>query len=72
LNTEKQLKLERNVTFFYSMKMHWHDDPETLPLIKDRAVNDEHNNVRRAAVEALAEGWHDDPEIISLIKKIKN
>jgi len=50
----------------------WHDDPDTLPLLKDRAVNDENDEVRRAAVEAIAQGWHDDPEIISWLKKIEN
>ena len=39
--------------------------------VKDRAVNDENNYVRRAVVLALAQGWYDDPEIISLIKKIE-
>jgi len=50
----------------------WHDDPETLPLLKDRAVNDQHYTVRRASVKAIAQGWHDDPEIISWLKKIEN
>jgi len=35
-------------------------------------VNDENDDVRRAAVEAIAQGWHDDPEIISWLKKIEN
>jgi len=46
----------------------WHDDPETLPLLKDRAVNDQDNAVRYAAVQAIAQGWHDDPETLPLLK----
>jgi HEAT repeat protein len=46
----------------------WHDDPETLPLLKDRAVNDQNNYVRRASVKAIAQGWHDDPETLPLLK----
>ena len=46
----------------------WHDDPKTLPLLKDRAVNDEDNDVRYAAVQAIAQAWHDDPETLPLFK----
>jgi len=46
----------------------WHDDPDTLPLLKDRAVNDEDNDVRGAAVEALVQGWHDNPKTLPLLK----
>ena len=46
----------------------WHDDPETLPIIKKRAVEDDDNDVRRAAVQALAQSWHDDPDILHILK----
>ena len=46
----------------------WYDDPDTLPWLKDRAVNDEDNFVRLVAVEALAAGWHDDHDTLPLLK----
>ena len=46
----------------------WQDDAETLPLLKDRAVNDENYAVRRASVEAIALGWQDDAETLPLLK----
>jgi len=47
----------------------WHDDPETLKFIKQRATTDEEGSVRRSAVQELARGWHDDPETLNIIKK---
>jgi hypothetical protein len=32
----------------------------TLPLLKDRALNDQNANVRMAAVQEIAKGWKDD------------
>jgi len=46
----------------------WHDNPDTLSLLKDRAANDENYDVRRASVQAIAQGWHDDPETLPLLK----
>jgi predicted NACHT family NTPase len=46
----------------------WKDDPETLPLLKDRARNDGFSFVRQAAVQELARGWKDDPDTLPLLK----
>jgi len=46
----------------------WKDDPETLPLLKDRARSDENYAVRRAALGELARGRKDDPETLALLK----
>ena len=46
----------------------WHDDPDTLPWLKDQAVNDKCDIVRRAAVQALAAGWHEHPNTLPLLK----
>ena len=46
----------------------WHDDPDTLPLLRDRATTDRHEDVRPAAVEAVATGWHDDPDTLPLLR----
>lgn len=46
----------------------WHDDPGTLPLVRERAEHDEDKMVREAAIRALANGWLDDPEIIELLR----
>ena len=44
------------------------DDPDTLPLLKDRAVNDDHWSVRQAAVHELARAGKDDPDTLPLLK----
>ena len=46
----------------------WHDDPETLKFIKQRATTDEDRDVRSTAVQELARGWHDDPETLKYYK----
>ena len=46
----------------------WHDDPDTLAILKGRAESDEHPIVRRAAVEEIARGWHDDPDTLAYLK----
>jgi hypothetical protein len=39
-----------------------------LPWLKDRAANDIHWDVRRAAVRQLASGWKDDPDTLPWLK----
>ncbi|MEP6518697.1 HEAT repeat domain-containing protein [Microcoleus vaginatus] len=47
----------------------WKDDPETLPILKQRAQSDDDSAVRRAAVQELARGWKDDPETLPILKQ---
>jgi hypothetical protein len=35
----------------------WRDDPQTLPLLRDRAVTDPDVYARRTASQAIATGW---------------
>jgi hypothetical protein len=44
------------------------DDPDTLPILKDRAQSDDDGDVRRAAVQALAQGFKDDPDTLPILK----
>lgn len=44
------------------------DNPATLPLLKERAVNDERWDVRRGAAQATASGWADDPGTLPWLK----
>ena len=37
-------------------------------MLKDRARNDEHEEVRQAAMEELARGWRTDPETLAFLK----
>ena len=39
----------------------WKDDPDTLPILKTRALSDDDWRVRHAAVQELARGWEDEP-----------
>ncbi|MDI9394795.1 MAG: HEAT repeat domain-containing protein, partial [Euryarchaeota archaeon] len=47
----------------------WHEDTETLNIIKQRATNDEDNDVRSTSIRELAQGWHDDPEALVITKQ---
>jgi len=47
----------------------WKDDPETLPLLKERVQLDEDGYVREGAVQELARSWKDDLEILPWLKK---
>jgi hypothetical protein len=47
----------------------WKDDPDTLPLLKQKAQSDDHEYVRYAAVQELAQGWKDDPDTLPLLKQ---
>ena len=47
----------------------WRTDPDTLPILKDRARNDKHGLVRRAAVEELARGWRTDADTLPFLKE---
>jgi hypothetical protein len=46
----------------------WKDDPDTLPLLKDRARFGENDSERMAAVKELALGWKDDPDTLLILK----
>ena len=47
----------------------WREDPETAPLLRERATTDTAPVVRWAAVDALAAGWRDDPETAPLLRE---
>jgi len=39
----------------------WKEDPNTLPLLKQRLQSDDDKWVRFAAVQELAKGWKNEP-----------
>jgi hypothetical protein len=45
--------------------------PPTPALLHDRATTDQHQIVRRTAVEALAAGWPDDPATPALLRRCR-
>ncbi|MEQ8383581.1 MAG: HEAT repeat domain-containing protein [Coleofasciculus sp. A1-SPW-01] len=47
----------------------WHDSPDTLPWLKQKAQSDDDSDVRRAAVQELAKGWKDDPITLHILKQ---
>jgi HEAT repeat protein len=47
----------------------WHDDPRTLTILRDRAVNDPDHDVRSAALIALSENCAGDPETAPLLRQ---
>ena len=46
----------------------WRTDADTLPILKDRARNDESEFVRQGAVQELARGWRTDPETLAFLE----
>ncbi len=47
----------------------WRDDPDTLPVLRERATTDPDGDVRQAAVQALAAGWRDHPDTLPLLRE---
>ncbi|NET40171.1 MAG: HEAT repeat domain-containing protein, partial [Cyanothece sp. SIO1E1] len=47
----------------------WKEDPDTLPMLKERAQSDDSGAVRIAAVEELARGWKEDPDTLPMLKE---
>jgi predicted NACHT family NTPase len=47
----------------------WHDSPDTLPWLKQKAQYDDDSTVRQAAVQELAKGWKDDPNTLPILKQ---
>ena len=45
----------------------WKDDPDILPLLKDRALNDRGYTVRSASLQEIAQGWKDDPQTFDFL-----
>ena len=66
---EAQLVREIRTQALAAIATTWHDSPDTLPWLKQKAQSDEDAAVRRAAVQELAKGWTDDPDILSILKQ---
>ncbi|MEQ9236900.1 HEAT repeat domain-containing protein [Coleofasciculus sp. E2-BRE-01] len=47
----------------------WHDSPDTLPWLKQKAQSDDDWVLRGAAVGELAQGWKDDPDTLPWLKQ---
>ncbi|MEQ9358734.1 NACHT domain-containing protein [Coleofasciculus chthonoplastes] len=47
----------------------WHDSPDTLPWLKQKAQFDNDSAVRQAAMQELARGWKDDPDTLPILKQ---
>lgn len=47
----------------------WHDDPETLPLLRSWVQSDQPAPLRLAALQALVQGWHDDELIVPMLHR---
>ncbi|MEQ8995993.1 MAG: HEAT repeat domain-containing protein, partial [Coleofasciculus sp. B1-GNL1-01] len=47
----------------------WHDSPDTLPWLKQKAQSNDDKYVRYAALQELAKGWKDDPDTLPILKQ---
>ena len=45
----------------------WKDDPDTLPLLQQKAQSDQNVFVRRGAVREIARGWKDEPWMLEFL-----
>ena len=50
---------------------HYCDDPQTLPLLRDRTVNDTDAGVRQLAVSALIEHFRDSRNLASFASAVE-
>jgi HEAT repeat protein len=48
----------------------WKEDPDTLPWLKDRALQDEDQYIRQAAVKAIIQNGQEDPELFEFLAYI--
>jgi HEAT repeat protein len=55
---------------FEQLATQWQTNPQTLPLLQERAVNDDNEWVRCAAVEAIIEHFRDDPQTLPLLQDL--
>jgi len=46
----------------------WKEVPNTLPWLKERALQDQFYSVRVAAVRAIAQNWKEDPDTLPFLK----
>ena len=46
----------------------WKEDPETLPLLKDRVINDQNLPVQIIALQTIAQGWEEDSDTLPWLK----
>jgi NACHT domain/HEAT repeats len=53
-----------------SIAQHYHKEPETLTWLKDIALNNQHEWVRRVAVESISKYYHTEPETLTWLKDI--
>jgi hypothetical protein len=50
-------------------KAHRAPNPATLAFLRERAVQDQHEDVRAASVQAIAEGWAQDPTTLEFLQE---
>jgi HEAT repeat protein len=51
-----------------SLAENFHDDPQTLQLLRDHAVEDDNGSVRQEVVAALIKHYRDDPQTLLLLR----
>jgi predicted NACHT family NTPase len=59
---------ELTQTLISLIAINWKEDPDTLPWLKERALQDENEYVRQAAVTAIAQNWKEDPDTLPWLK----
>ncbi len=52
----------------YSIVTIGQEDPDNLPFLKDRSLQDKDKNIRYAALTAIVEGWKEDPDTLPWLK----
>ena len=55
-------------TLMSLIAINWKEDPDILPWLKDRALQDKKRDVRQAAVNAISQGWKEDPHTLPWLK----
>jgi len=73
-NEEAQLVQEIRTQAIAAIATTWHDSPDTLPWLKQKAQSDDDwvlrgAAVRGAAVQEIAKGWKNDPDTLPWLKQ---
>jgi HEAT repeats/NACHT domain len=68
---DKSPAVRRTALQLLAADLRWHDDQETVSLLRDSVLDDsQFPEVRKAAVRTLSAGWRDDPATVGWLRDI--
>jgi predicted NACHT family NTPase len=68
--SQSSFSWELTQTLMSLIATNWKENPDTLPWLKDRTLQDENWRVGYVAVNAIAQGWKEDPDTLPFLKDL--